>query len=309
MRHQKVKTEVIPVIHIQDWPQALQNVRICMKAGAKKVMLISMEGHDDFTEAVAREVKAIYPDLWVGANFLMTTPFQSLTQESTLDAIWTDQYPIPPRTGISLPEKVGCNMPWAFRGTYMAGVAFKGQRQPPNLVEATQLAAQLCGVVVTSGEGTGKETDPSKVKYMHGTLLEMATDCKLAVASGVNIGNVKNYVGVADYLLVGTSLYVEGDGREMIDPEKLKALIQACDKALKWKDTQRGEIEGRPCERVDSKCGGYSVVFQEGNCLPDENGIAMGHVFKADGNMWMPLLGNHPVRDPFGVCQAHRDAQ
>lgn len=65
-----MRTELIPVIHMINANQVMTNVKICIKAGIKKIFLINHHVDAETVLDCALNIKTIYPDLWVGVNLL-----------------------------------------------------------------------------------------------------------------------------------------------------------------------------------------------------------------------------------------------
>lgn len=101
-----------------------------------------------------------------------------------------------------------------FNGMFFGGLAFKYQPQPSDLKLACEEASQATDVATTSGAGTGKAADVEKIK----TIREYLGNHPMAIASGVSAQNIDNYKGIADYLLVASSITSSG---EMIIKDKL----------------------------------------------------------------------------------------
>ena len=64
---------VFPVIHVQNFEQAKRNVTVAVREGAQGVFLIN----HDFSTAellpIIKQVRASFPYLWLGVNFLGVT--------------------------------------------------------------------------------------------------------------------------------------------------------------------------------------------------------------------------------------------
>lgn len=77
----------------------------------------------------------------------------------------------------------------------------------------------LADALVVSGAATGAATDPADVAAVRAAL----PDCPLLIGSGVTLDNLDRYTGLADAVIVGTSL--KTDGR--LDPTRVRAMIAA----------------------------------------------------------------------------------
>ena len=76
-------------------------------------------------------------------------------------------------------------------------------------------------VVILTGDGTGQEInlkDLTKVR-------EIVPEGKLAIGSGVTENNIKNYIGIADTLIIGTNFKLDKDVSKPVSAESVKKLI------------------------------------------------------------------------------------
>jgi len=200
-----MKTELIPVIHMLNTPQVLANVDICVRNGIKKVFIINHKVDADSLIQCAYRVKVEFPSLWVGINMLGLTAEEALTTPlNGIDGIWAD-------SSLTLDKVSVCHN---FQGLFFGGLAFKYQPQPADLKTACEDATRVTDVATTSGSGTGKAATVPKIK----SIREYLGDHPMAIASGISADNVESYKGLADYLLVASSIT---DPKEMIIEEKL----------------------------------------------------------------------------------------
>ena len=201
-----MKTEIIPVIHMINENQVFTNVRICIECGIEKVFLINHAVSKFDLLNCAFRVKSEFPNLWVGVNMLGESTEHALSTESIngLDGLWCDATITPERA-----KEVRF-----FKGMFFGGLAFKYQPQPKDLKLACEEASLATDVATTSGVGTGKAADVEKIKKIR----EFLDNHPMAIASGVSAQNVDNYKGIANYLLVASSITSPG---EMIIKDKL----------------------------------------------------------------------------------------
>lgn len=100
-----------------------------------------------------------------------------------------------------------------------SGFAFKYRPQPKDLASAAVDAIQSCHVLTTSGPGTGKPADVSKVQAIRAAV----GTHRVALASGVDVYNVGTFLPYVDDFLVATSINKtfseidEGKARELAD--------------------------------------------------------------------------------------------
>ena len=67
------RVAVFPVIHVLENEQAERNVKIAIDAGCPGVFLINHDfDYPDFLPII-RHVRNVFPDLWLGVNFLAVT--------------------------------------------------------------------------------------------------------------------------------------------------------------------------------------------------------------------------------------------
>lgn len=205
-----MKTEIIPVIHMKNQNQVLTNVKTCIECGIQKVFIINHEVSVSDLIECANRVKKTYPNLWVGINMLGISTVDAINQElPAIDGLWCD-------ASISL---LDANNFRTFSGMFFGGLAFKYQPQPKDLRSACEESKFTTDVATTSGVGTGKAADITKIK----TIREYLGSHPMAIASGVSVDNIESYKGIVDYLLVASSITTSG---EMIIKDKLKELVE-----------------------------------------------------------------------------------
>lgn len=208
-----MKTELIPVIHILNERQALTNVETCLANNIVKVFLINHAVSDSDLLECANHIKQKYPSLWVGVNRLGVSTVNAVNTElSGIDGLWCDG-----TLTVENAEKYR-----KFAGLFFGGLAFKYQPQPTDLQIACEEAKLATDVATTSGIGTGHAADVQKINEIRSFL----GDHPMAIASGVSAENVDNYKGIANYLLVATSIT---DRNELIINEKLAELKSKLD--------------------------------------------------------------------------------
>ncbi len=221
---------VLPVIHVLDTAQTLENIRVLIGEGAAGCFLIN---HDfDVPEflPIVREVRAAFPSLWMGVNFLAVTGRDAFPvlgdlgrEGCRVDAYWGDDARVD-ETGQDSSEteeiaRVRSDSGWD--GLYFGGTAFKKQREvsPESYGRSATIAAHHMDVVTTSGVATGHEAETGKIA----TFRSAVGDRALALASGITPENAHVY-GDVDCFLVATGINVEGDFYN-IDPLRLKRLL------------------------------------------------------------------------------------
>ena len=200
-------TEIIPVIHMVNHNQVMTNVDTCITCGIEKVFLINHQVSSEELIKCGLHVKEKYPKLWVGVNMLDKYAEDAIMYEFNFDGLWCDQT-----------IEAHSIMDRRFTGMLFTGLAFKYQPQPKDLKDACELAKITSDVATTSGPGTGKEANIEKILELRNLL----GNHPLAIASGVNKDNIKSYKGIANYLLVASSITSRS---EIIEADKLITLI------------------------------------------------------------------------------------
>ncbi len=203
------KVEIIPVIHMLNENQVLDNVKICNDCGIKKVFLINHVVSIPELLKCANVVKNKYPNMWIGVNMLgMPTHIALANELNGIDGLWCD-------ATISSEEAKKVRK---FKGLFFGGLAFKYQPQPSDLELACKDAKQATDVACTSGSATGSSPTSFKIKNIRSYL----DTHPMAIASGVSVDNIDLYKDLVDYVLVASSVT---DRNEMIIKNKLLELI------------------------------------------------------------------------------------
>jgi len=222
----------MPVIHALDTEQCLTNVRLALQAGAHGVFLINHDFLYPEFLPIVKDVRAAYPDIWLGLNFLAQTgevAFPVLgelaNQGCVIDAYWADDARIDEFSAVSEQEEAQRIMQARknsfWNGFYMGGTCFKKQREvhPEHYETAAELATHYMDAVCTSGVATGKEASPKKIEQFRNAIGEHT----LALASGVTPENARVYKTV-DCFLVSTGINKDNDFYN-IDTTKLRSLM------------------------------------------------------------------------------------
>ena len=225
---------ILPVVHVLDNDQAARNVEIAMAAGAQGVFLINHDFEIDRFLPIIRHVRRLFPDLYLGVNFLAVTGkyafpiLANLQQQSCrVDAYWADDARIDENAGpdyqIEAEEISDIRIACGWNGLYFGGAAFKKQRRvgPENYGKCAEIAMRYMDVVTTSGIATGQQADIGKIDSFRRVLRDSA----LALASGITPENAHFYSQDVDVFLVATGINVKDDFYN-IDPRRLEQLIE-----------------------------------------------------------------------------------
>ena len=224
---------VLPVIHVRDAVQACRNAAVAIEAGAQGVFLINHDFPREELVPILGEVRARFPSLWLGANFLAVTgrdafPVLGRLQAEgvDVDAYWADDARIDERSPADEQTEAAAiaaaRDASGWKGLYFGGTAFKKQRPvaPSDHEAAARTAAPWMDTVTTSGAATGEAADRAKIAAFR----RGCGDAPLALASGVTPENAAGYAPDIDAMLVATGINRSGDFYE-IDPNRLRRLL------------------------------------------------------------------------------------
>ena len=224
---------VLPVIHVRDAAQAVRNAGVAIEAGAQGVFLINHDFPREELVPILGEVRARFPSLWLGVNFLAVTgrdafPVLGRLQAEgvEIDAYWADDARIDERAAtdgqIEAAAIAAAREESGWTGLYFGGTAFKKQRPvaPADHETAARTAAGWMDAVTTSGVATGRAADRVKIAAFR----RGCGDAPLALASGVTPENAAGYAPDVDAMLVATGINHPGDFYEL-DPARLHRLL------------------------------------------------------------------------------------
>jgi predicted TIM-barrel enzyme len=215
---------VLPVIHVKDGAQAMENARVALGEGADGVFLIGHgRGMDcDNLLLIQQQLREAMPAAWIGVNCLDLSPVDVFAHVTNLvSGVWVDNAEIQESAVVQTEAAriESAKREHGYRGLYFGGVAFKYQRHVADLARGALIAKEYVDVVTTSGIGTGSEPDVAKVETMRAAL----GDHPPAIASGITPENVRNYLA-ADVFMVAT-----GISRDFynFDPARVASLVKA----------------------------------------------------------------------------------
>ena len=224
---------VLPVIHARDAAQAGRNAAIAIEAGAQGVFLINHDFTHEELVPILAEVRARFPSLWLGVNFLAVTGRDAFpvlgrleAEGVEIDACWADDARIDERVPADgqteARDIAAAREASGWTGLYFGGTAFKKQRPvaPADHEAAARTAAGWMDAVTTSGVATGRAADRAKIAAFR----RGCGDAPLALASGVTPDNAADYAADVDAMLVATGINRSGDFYE-IDPARLRRLL------------------------------------------------------------------------------------
>lgn len=202
---------IYPVIHYRDQAQALMQAERANFAGADGVMLISHGGAPDAALfAAAAAIRVWYPHLSIGINLLSIRMPDAAYREvlrvgaGAVDSLWVDYADFSSAWcgpgALDLSGMIHSTNPGRPRDVF-AGVAFKHQPHEPRPIKAALRARTLGFIPTTSGPATGVPPDLAQVMAM-----SEATNGVLAVASGLDVGNVATFAPYLSHILVATGV-------------------------------------------------------------------------------------------------------
>lgn len=216
-----MKKKLFPVIHCKNSNQTLENVEKAIRAGTDGVFLINHKIPYQILNLITEEVINQFPDFPIGVNYLDLEPYVALSiMPAGVCSLWTDNPQLIEdedngqeyaSTFIKLRDTLRPHL------CYYGSVAFKYQPRVKNLDVITRIAKQYMDVITTSGPATGEPPSIDKMKQMK----ESAGNKSLALASGVDISNVNNYLPYVDDFLVATGI---SDNFSTLNEEKTKEL-------------------------------------------------------------------------------------
>lgn len=181
----------IPVIHVSDTLQAIDQAKIAFDNGAGGIFLIDHRRKYTKLYETYQEVKNIFNNAWIGLNFLDLNPLSAMKFSKNcegLNGLWMDSV-----GGI---DNKDCDC------KVFAGVAFKYQPQPEDLEKETQKISKMFDVATTSGVATGSAPDLKKIRIMK----ESIGESPLAIASGITVENIEHFLPFVDCFMVATGI-------------------------------------------------------------------------------------------------------
>jgi membrane complex biogenesis BtpA family protein len=109
-----------------------------------------------------------------------------------------------------------------------ADVMVKHATPPPGLGMARAaedaVLRGLADAVIVSGDGTGTDPDLDQARLAR-TVIPKET--RLVIGSGVSVDNLATLLEVADTVIIGSSIKVDGDASSRVDPLRAAAFIEA----------------------------------------------------------------------------------
>lgn len=189
----------LPVIHPVSCFTSMESIAVAVAANADGVFLINQGMNLPDIQELLREIRRVYPKLWIGLNILGMSGSQMMSYiydtGVRLQGLWADDH----EDFRGFRSGHGEAIQLTFGGT-----AFKYQRQVKDeaLAGEARTALTFCNVPTTSGPATGEPPVVDKLKRLR----EGLGDAPLAVASGVSPLNVRPMLPYAQAFLVATGI-------------------------------------------------------------------------------------------------------
>lgn len=216
----KKRRAFLPVIHVVNSEQAIEQAGIALDNGADGVFLINHAIGAFILMEACRAARERFPSAWIGVNCLGLDILSLITSTilpDDIDGIWSDCSNIPGDEQVAMQtwDIIVDKFP---RTLYFGGVAFKYQGKVDDVANAARVASNYMDVVTTSGDGTGIPPLPDKIRIM----ADNVRDKVLGIASGISEGNVQEYPE-ARCFLVATSISKDFSH---LDPDQVARLAK-----------------------------------------------------------------------------------
>jgi hypothetical protein len=220
------KKILLPVIHIINIKQTLTNAHILHQNNVKGCWIINHSCSDEVFADAFNQLKASYPNLWVGINYLGRdfVPIIFCSRFNIKpDGFWFDNVGVSDQDATKAHEIRALMKQTGLSDVLVFGsICFKYQRQPKSVELTTKTALDICDVITTSGKGTGIDHDPSDINKFR-TMKEICTgNSYLAVASGISESNISDILEHVDIFMVNTSIAKD----EIFIPDKVANLVK-----------------------------------------------------------------------------------
>lgn len=216
---------LLTVIHAANQKQVFQNFDIAMNEGADGVFLINHSIRHHELLRIYAEVRSVAERAWIGLNILDRSTLDAANiVPFDADGLWVDNLGL-----ASAEQERNIRNERMFRGLYFGGVAFKYQKEEKNPAAAAYRAIPYTDVVTTSGEGTGRPPSVEKIESMRAAL----GDHPLAIASGMTVENVEDYIPYTDAFLVATGI---SDNHTQLNRRLVREMVIKIGQAKRNKD-------------------------------------------------------------------------
>lgn len=199
--------KVLPVIHHLDVATSQEQADIAFDAGADGVFVIC---HGDASEselaAVAKAIKRKHRSKAIGLNLLGHSIVSAAhhVKAAGLDMVWGDYCGVSSFGVNGIGEQLAAFAHQNPAIEVFASVAFKYQAEELDPPKAAENALRCGFIPTTSGSGTGVAAPVEKIQAM-----SVAVGGRLAIASGMNPGNVQLFAPYLSHILVATGVSLD----------------------------------------------------------------------------------------------------
>jgi len=201
----------------RDEDNLLDNAWNCFYGNADGIFIVGSSAEELLRSVNIVKSKKKLSGYFVGVNYLGALPssvarlFENFCVK--IDAVWSDNALIRENGDQSYAKMIWDSFKkLKSKVKYFGGVAFKYQKrvEPKDYAKIASISSHYMDVVTTSGEGTGIEAEPEKIRVMAQAIAKedqyrTLNRDRLAIASGCSAKNARNYPG-ADCFIVATSL-------------------------------------------------------------------------------------------------------
>ncbi len=214
--------QLLVALHVLNASQVfLEAEKILTEKGAHGVILVNNNLH--FSKIYAEEllylavkIKEKYPNYLIGVNPLELSTDDailaiSLPKTQSIDLLWTDNGGIlENNSGAYLYAPFDFLIPQlkTFDIKFFGSIALKYQKPVKNLTMVAKEASKYFDVIVTSGDMTGVPPSIEKITEIKNAVMNKKP---IALASGMTIENVKDYLPLADIFIVGTTFWEDDE--------------------------------------------------------------------------------------------------
>jgi hypothetical protein len=198
--------------------RTLEQVNIAFDNGADGVILTTGES---ITPKIILEcyeyVRSKFSNKFIGINFMCNSSMAAQLVPMNANALWIDRGlgSIDYYEDIINVKNILEKRQW--KGLYFGGFCMKGNNtalfeDKNKFMEKKWNPEKYFDVCVTSGVSTGVSIDVENLKIVK----SKSNNVPLALASGVNIKNIDNYMNYIDYFIIGTGVEKESQNEYII---------------------------------------------------------------------------------------------
>eukprot|EP00455_Lapot_gusevi_P054527 TRINITY_DN875_c0_g2_i1.p1 TRINITY_DN875_c0_g2~~TRINITY_DN875_c0_g2_i1.p1 ORF type:complete len:265 (+),score=59.82 TRINITY_DN875_c0_g2_i1:77-871(+) len=190
----------------------LDQAHLAIGNGADGVAVIAGTGalEPELLNRAAELIRQAYPNTFIVINYLTHCPTAMQLVPPFVNGLWTDRGvdacgTSPSSTAahqLRLAERVDWQGLW-FAGYFHKGGSLRLPETAEELQALADQAVELCEVPTTTGAGTGIPANLAHLARLHEALQGRRP---LAIASGIDVDNVRDYKPYIDYFFVGTGV-------------------------------------------------------------------------------------------------------